>query len=75
MKLHIDVWVLFPCVLFTEKLLCDFAVAEKEQAAVRLSKITEWVWRKGSVVKNTWCSCRGPKFHSQHLYQVAHNHL
>lgn len=27
------------------------------------------------MVKNTRCSCRGPRFHSQHPHPAAHNHL
>lgn len=28
-------------------------------------------WRVGSVVKTTYCSCRGPKFSSQHLHDSS----
>lgn len=30
--------------------------------------------RDGTMIKNTHCSCRGPKFCYQHPCQVAHNH-
>ena len=28
----------------------------------------------GSVIKSNYCSCRGPKFASQHPHGVSHNH-
>ena len=34
-----------------------------------------WDWRDDSAVKSLYCSYRRPKFGSQHLYGMAHNHL
>lgn len=31
-------------------------------------------WGHCSMVKSTCCSCRGPKFSSQHLHKAAHKH-
>lgn len=33
------------------------------------------VWKDSTVIKRTYCSCRGPEVSSQHPYQVANNHL
>lgn len=32
-----------------------------------------WDWRDGSAVRNTCCSFRGSKIHSQDLHQEAHS--
>ncbi|ERE77348.1 hypothetical protein H671_3g11143 [Cricetulus griseus] len=32
---------------------------------------TPLLWKDGSAVKSTYCSCRGPKFVSQRIHQSA----
>lgn len=32
-------------------------------------------WKDWSVFKNVFCSCRGPKFNSQHPYRMGHKSL
>lgn len=49
-----------PMLYFRQRLFCPFSNLFKN--------ICHYSWSDGSVVKNTYCSSRGPRFSSQYLY-------